>query len=142
MSEHEPEASDQLATGDRRGVKCYECERRFRRSAIHMREIIISHDEGLGYEEVPVPMCRDCEGRRFGFECPQCGIRHHDKDDAMYCCRRAPGEAPDCPECGRRMERVSWGATASGEPTCEAAKCEECDVFWGKFTGFETEAEV
>ena len=113
---------------------CFECETEFSR-ALEMREVMMDLPSG-GYDMVPVPMCSRCIGERFGWDCPQCGIHHDTKEDARYCCERAPGEAPDCPECGRRMERVSWGFTADGAPTCEVAECEECDVQWGKFTGW------
>lgn len=89
-----------------------------------------------GYDMVAVPMCPRCIGERFGYDCPNCGLHYDDRDDAQYCCRRAPGEAPDCPECNRRMKRVSWGYAADGEPTCKVAECEECGVQWGKYTGW------
>lgn len=116
--------------------KCYDCERRVPRAYLQLRPVVFDIEGDSGYEEVPVPLCSECEGRRFGFDCPQCGLTYDEKDNARYCCERAPGEAPDCPDCGRRMERVSWGYTAAGRPTCEVAECEECDVHWGKYTGW------
>lgn len=116
--------------------KCWDCERRMARRNLQTREVMVTHDDGLGYDMVPVPICPHCIGKRFGYDCPQCGIHHDDRESAEYCCRRRPGEAPDCPECGRRMKRTAWGYAADGEPSVECAECEACGVFWGRFTGF------
>jgi len=113
---------------------CHECGT-VASSSLPKREIVIDLPSG-GYDTVPVPLCRACIGQMFGFECPNCGIRHDSRDDARYCCQRAPGEAPDCRECGRRMERGAWGSHADGRPTVEWAECEACGVSWGRFTGW------
>lgn len=115
---------------------CYDCEREIPQRHLQPTEVIIHHDEGLGYDWVPVPMCGDCRRRRYGYDCPQCGCTYDSEDDAMFCCRRRPGEAPDCPECGRRMERGAWGYSPDGGPTVEWATCECCPVTWGRFTGW------
>jgi len=127
-------------SADEPGMACYECGRKFRRRALQTREVVVHHDDGLGYEEIPVPLCRACIGERYGFDCPQCGLHHDDKESAQYCCRRRPGEAPDCPACGRRMERGSWGddpdAPEGHQRTVEWAECECCPIGWGRFTGW------
>lgn len=113
---------------------CFECDRTFSRP-LEQREIHMNKPEG-GYDRVAVPLCPSCIGEMFGWDCPQCGIHHDTQEDARYCCERAPGEAPDCIECGRRMERGSWGYHADGRPTCEWAECEACGIGWGRFTGW------
>jgi hypothetical protein len=113
---------------------CHDCERTFETS-LAMRDVTIGLESG-GYTTTPVPLCPDCIGERFGFDCPQCGVPHDDRESAKYCCQRRPGEAPDCVECGRRMERKSWGFTATGERTVDVAECECCPVGWGRFTGW------
>lgn len=116
---------------------CYDCERELARRHLQPTEVIDTSGPGIGYERITVPMCGKCRKKRFGFSCPQCGVLHDTQEDAMFCCQRRPGEAPDCPECGRRMERLAWGYTAAGRPTCEFAVCEDCEVEWGKFTGWK-----
>lgn len=115
---------------------CYDCGAEFARRHLQPTEIHIDHDEGAGYDRVPVPMCDRCRNERFGYDCPNCGLTYASGDDARYCCRRAPGEAPDCRECGRRMKRGAFGYTADGRPTVEWAECEGCGVAWGRFTGW------
>lgn len=117
-------------------MSCYGCGREAGRRALVQREVPIHDDEGMGYEMVPVPLCRGCVGERFGYDCPQCGLTHDEKDDARYCCQRRPGEAPDCPECGRRMERGAFGYDPATGPTVEWAECEACGIGWGKYTGW------
>lgn len=126
-----------MSDADRPTMACYDCGRELARRDLQTREVVVDHDCGLGYEEVPVPLCRSCIGRRRGYPCPQCGLRHDDKESARYCCRRRPGEAPDCPACGRRMERGAWGHSAATGPTVEWAECECCPLGWGRFTGWE-----
>lgn len=115
---------------------CYDCDREMPRRYLQTRPVIIPYDEGLGYDEVPVPLCSRCEGKRFGFDCPNCGLQHDTMDDAQYCCERRPGDAPDCKECGRRMKRGAWGFGADGERSVEWAECEGCNLGWGRFTGW------
>lgn len=121
---------------------CYECGRSFSsRHALAMASVHVDLDEG-GYERIDVPMCLDCRKERNGHDCPECGRRYLHLEDAALCCEgRKAGEAPDCPECNRRMKRVSWGYTAGGQPTCEYAVCEACDVGWGKYTGWHNRDE-
>lgn len=114
---------------------CYDCGREPAIGSFARREIHIDRPDG-GYDRVPVPLCPDCIGRLFGFECPRCGAHYDDRDDAQYCCRRRPGEAPDCPHCGRRMARGAWGHSPTTGPTVEWAECECCPVAWGRFTGW------
>ncbi|WP_084157091.1 hypothetical protein [Haladaptatus cibarius] len=61
---------------------------------------------------------------------------HDSVEDAEYCCQRRPEDAPDCIECGRRIERGAWGTTADGTRTVEFAECEACDIGWGWFAGW------
>lgn len=122
--------------------KCYDCERETHRRNLQRREVVVETPEpGSGYTETPVYLCSECIGRRFGYDCPQCGITHGDMEDARYCCRRAPGEAPDCRDCGDRMQREAWGYTADGRPTVEYASCERCGMGWGRFTGWHPPEE-
>lgn len=115
---------------------CYDCGHQpGYRNLVH-REVMMHHDEGMGYDMVPVPLCRACVGRRYGFDCPQCGITHDSREDAVYCCRRRPGEAPDCLGCGRRMKRGAWGHSPETGPSVEWAECECCPIAWGRFTGW------
>lgn len=116
---------------------CYDCDRELDRRDLHMRPVIVTHDDGSGYDEVRVPLCPACEGQRFGFECPQCGILHDSKDDAEYCCRRRESEAPDCIECGRRMEVTSMGYSEHRGSSVTTAECECCPVMWGRYTGWD-----
>lgn len=117
---------------------CYDCEREAPRKYLQRREVVIPNPPGeSGYVEAPVLLCSECIGKRCGYNCPQCGVTHSEKENARYCCKRRPGEAPDCRECGRRMERGAWGVTASGEQTVEWAECEGCGIGWGRFTGWE-----
>lgn len=117
--------------------KCGDCERRVDRRNLQRRKVAVDRPDESGYDLIPMPLCPACIGKRFGYDCPQCGINHSNREDAEHCCRRRPGESPDCPNCGRRMDRVSWGFHADGRPTCEVAECEPCGVMWGKYTGFE-----
>lgn len=121
---------------DAETMACYDCEREVGRRNLQMTEVMMTHDDGMGYDWVPVPLCPDCIGRRWGYDCPQCGLTHDEKDDARYCCRRRPGEAPDCPGCGRRMERGAWGYDPARGNTVEWAECECCPIAWGRFTGW------
>ncbi|WP_276257175.1 hypothetical protein [Halomontanus rarus] len=123
-----------MSESDHHGT-CHDCEREMHRRNLQMVPVHITNPDG-GYERVPMPVCPDCRGRRFGYDCPNCGLTHDDKESAQYCCQRAPGDAPDCRECGRRMEKTAFGFTADGRPTCEFAQCEACDIGWGKYTGW------
>ncbi len=116
-------------------MKCVDCGTEHDRRDLQMCPVVVDQPDG-GYEEIPMPLCHRCRGKRHGYNCPQCGITHDTKRDAEFCCERAPGEAPDCPECGRRMKRTAHGMTADGQPTCEFAECESCGIQWGKFTGW------
>ena len=121
---------------------CYECDRTFSR-ALEQREVHMDKPGG-GYDVVPVPMCPECIGQTFGWDCPNCGLHHDSREDAEYCCKRRPGEAPDCPECGRRMERGAWGYSPGEGQTVDWAECEACEIGWGRFTGWHdlNEAET
>lgn len=116
-------------------MSCYDCDRTFPRRDLQTREVVVTHEDRSGYNELAVPLCRDCIGQRFGFDCPQCGITHDEKDDAIWCCRRRPEEAPDCTECGRRMKATAKGYDSDG-PHVTVAECECCPVMWGAFTGW------
>lgn len=115
--------------------KCYDCKRRIDRRNLQPTEVPIHHDDG-GYDWVPVPMCPECQGERYGWDCPICGIVHSEKENAKWCCDRHPAEAPDCIECGRRMERGSWGYSPETGHTVDWAKCEACNIGWGSYTGW------
>lgn len=115
---------------------CYDCERTFTFRELGRYEVPMDIGDGMAYEFVPVPLCHRCSRERFGWDCPQCGITHDSEDDAMFCCRRRPGEAPDCLECGRRMKRGAWGYDPVTGPTVEWAECEPCGIAWGRFTGW------
>ncbi len=116
---------------------CYDCGRETARRNLQTREVIVTHDEGLGYEEVTVMLCSRCIGERFGYDCPQCGIRHDDKESARFCCERRPSEAPDCRQCGRRMTVGSASYDPATGTSVTWAECECCPVGWGAFTGWE-----
>lgn len=96
----------------------------------------------IGYEEITVPLCEYCRQKRFGYDCPECGLTYSTHKKAMSCCQRRPGESPDCHECGRRMERTVREHTEDGAPTCEAAECEPCGILWGKYTGWDQLEEL
>lgn len=123
---------------------CFDCEREAPRRYLQETAIMDTSGPGIGYETIMVPLCDACRKKRKGHDCPHCGMTHGTEEDAMFCCRRRPGEAPDCPECGRRMQRSAWGYTADGEPTCEYAVCEtpDCGVEWGKYTGWHNPADT
>ena len=116
-------------------MSCYNCERDVYRRDIVYDEVPMDLDEG-GYEMVPVPVCRDCYREWYGYDCPHCGIPHESASDARYCCERHPSEAPDCPECNRRMELGAWGYDPIEGTTATWAECEACEVGWGAYTGF------
>lgn len=128
-----------MAESDEPYAHCYDCgaglsARRMTRGVAH-----VEHADGAGYDRVKVPMCPHCKLKRHGIACSECGQLHRDQEAAYMCCRtpdgRLPGEAPDCKECGRRMERGAWGHGPHG-PTVEWAECEACDIGWGRFTGW------
>jgi hypothetical protein len=121
---------------------CYDCGVEPGSTSFARREIVVHHPNELGYDVIVVPLCRACIGRRFGHECPTCGLHHDTHEDARYCCQRRPGEAPDCPHCGRRMARGTRGAHADGRPTVEWAECECCPVAWGRFTGWHQQDDA
>lgn len=122
-------------TSQKVGQKCAECGDEYARRHLQTVPVMVDLPDG-GYEDVPMPVCDHCRGRMYGYDCPHCGINYSEKEEARYCCERAPGEAPDCPGCNRRMERLSWGHHADGRPTCEFAECEDCGIQWGKYTGW------
>lgn len=115
---------------------CYECDRSFSQP-LPQREVMMDIPSG-GYDMVSVPMCRDCIHDREGYPCPDCGLLHETADDAEYCCHRDPAEAPDCKECGRRMEVTAKGHDPIEGPSVTVAECEACNVGWGAFTGWFT----
>lgn len=115
---------------------CYDCGATFATLANVARVSVHVDREDGGYDRIDVPMCRNCRKRRHGHDCPDCGQRYLLLEDAATCCSPAPREAPDCYRCGRRMERKSWGYGADGEPTVEWAECEDCELGWGRFTGW------
>lgn len=75
-------------------IRCYHCERVVDRRSVSMIETPIDHDEGLGYDMVPVPWCRSCQLEIRGHECDRCGRRHMDLEDALLCCDRELGPVP------------------------------------------------
>lgn len=124
-------------------MRCYDCAREPGSTPHSRREIVIDSPDGhSGYDVVSVPLCRECIGDRFGHECPICGVPHDSREDARFCCQRRPGEAPDCPHCGRRMQRGAWGTHADGRQTVEWAECECCPVAWGRFTGWHQQDDA
>ena len=123
-------------------AECYDCEREAPRRYLQYREVLIDNPEGeSGYTETRVLMCSDCIGTRYGYDCPHCGLTYNEQEKAEYCCKRRRGEAPDCPECGLRMQREAWGHDAMG-PTVEYASCEKCGMEWGKYTGWHPPEEA
>lgn len=121
---------------DRPTGDCHDCGSTFLLRDMSRHRVPMDIPSASGYEMVRVPLCYRCSRQRFGWDCPQCGCVHDTREDAKYCCQRQPGEAPDCIECGRRMERKAWGYTADGKPTVEWAECEACPIGWGRFTGW------
>lgn len=75
-------------------IRCYHCERVVARRSVSMIETAIDHNEGLGYEMVPVPCCRACQLEQFGHSCDRCGRRHLDLEDAIRCCDHELGPVP------------------------------------------------
>jgi hypothetical protein len=121
---------------------CYDCDREAPRRYLQQTEIMDTSGPGIGYEYITVPLCSHCRQQRYGYDCPHCGLTHDTEEDAVFCCRRRPGEAPDCPNCNRRMKRTAWGYTVDGKPTCEFAVCEGCGVEWGKYTGWHKPEDI
>lgn len=123
-------------TDDPPTIPCYGCDREIRHRRAKKAQVM-EHQESGGYTTFQAPFCDRCFHERHGYDCPQCGITHENERDARYCCRRAPEEAPDCPECGRRMEVGAMGYDPMTGSSVTWAACECCPVGWGQFTGFE-----
>ncbi|WP_435551936.1 hypothetical protein [Natrinema sp. CGMCC1.2065] len=91
---------------DDHSIRCYDCEHVVPRHDVSIREIVIPHQDGFGYEEVPVPLCRSCRLERFGHSCDLCGRRYLDLEAALRCCDerleggrlRADGGLREAPE--------------------------------------------
>jgi hypothetical protein len=119
-------------------MPCWDCGERFERRRLVTREVMDHNDEGMGYEMIRAKVCRACDLKRNGVECDTCGELHLDFEAAMQCCTGPEyGDAPDCPECGRRMKATAKGYDPIDGPSITCAECECCPVFWGAFTGFD-----
>lgn len=120
---------------DAQHITCYDCERQVPHRHTRRVETPIHHDDGLGYDMIPVPVCDRCRLKRRGHACEHCGQLHADIEAADRCCVGA-SKAPRCPECSRRMERGSWGYGPDGGMTVDWAECEACGIGWGAWSGF------
>lgn len=114
---------------------CVDCE-----APLSAREAVkvpvhVDREDG-GYDRVPMPACRRCRLKRHGHACDHCGTLHMTIEAAYHCCMGV-SKAPDCPECGRRMEATAWGYDPVEGQTITCAECECCPVFWGRFTQFD-----
>lgn len=116
-------------------ITCGDCGTDLDRRSAVTREVHVDHEDGLGYDRVPMPLCPNCDLKRHGHDCTHCGRTHRSIEAAADCCV-GTSKAPDCRECGRRMERGAWGYDAAGNQTIEWAECEGCGIGWGAFTGW------
>lgn len=121
-------------------ARCVNCDAPL--SARETVEVQVHVDrEGGGYDRIPMPACRRCWLDRHGVECGHCGELHRTNEAAYNCCV-GKSKAPDCAECGRRMEVGAKGYGPLEGETITWAECECCPVGWGRYTGWvQTDGE-
>lgn len=117
-------------------VTCVDCGTEIRHKRATTVEVFDHNDDGLGYTTYQAPACRRCALERRGYECDHCGQLHETNRAAYECCI-GDSKAPDCPECGRRMEIGAAGYGPAEGMSITWAECECCPVGWGRFTGWE-----
>ena len=114
---------------------CVDCGTELRNGAGTQVMVHMDDPDG-GYDRVRMPACRRCALERRGYECDHCGQLHETQRDAYECCV-GDTKAPDCIECGRRMEVGASGYHPVRGPDITWAECECCPIGWGRFTGWE-----
>jgi hypothetical protein len=113
---------------------CVDCGTELRNGGGTMVAVHMDREDG-GYERVNMPACRRCALKRRGYECDHCGQLHETQRQAYECCVGRT-KAPDCLECGRRLDVTAKGYGPVEGPTITFAECECCPVAWGRYTGW------
>jgi hypothetical protein len=80
MTERDAQSSDEAEQDEPSKVTCFDCEREVSVRSSVRREVMVPHDDGLGYDYVRVPLCPGCAYDRFGVECDICGEQFPDVD--------------------------------------------------------------